>query len=36
MLKVDYNIDLDHVDKKPTRDGYGEGLVIAGENNESV
>ncbi|WP_411682336.1 transketolase family protein [Clostridium thailandense] len=36
MLKVDINVDLNNVEKKPTREGYGEGLVVAGERNKDV
>lgn len=36
MLKVNLNLDLNNIDKKPSRDGYGEGLVIAGERNPDV
>lgn len=36
MLKVDVNIDLSNVEKRLTREGYGEGLVVAGERNGDV
>jgi transketolase len=36
MLKVDLKLDLDNIEKKLTRDGYGEGLVIAGEKNPNI
>ena len=36
MITVDLELDLDNIEKKLTRDGYGEGLVIAGETNGDV
>ena len=36
MLKIDLNLDLNNISKKPTRDGYGEGLVASGEKNPDV
>lgn len=36
MLKVDLKVDLNNIKMKPTRDGYGEGLVKAGEKNKDV
>ncbi|MHB8064154.1 MAG: transketolase family protein [Ruminiclostridium sp.] len=36
MLKVDLKLDLNNIQMKPTRDGYGEGLVAAGEENPDV
>ena len=36
MLKVDLKLDLNNIKQKPTRDGYGEGLVAAGEKNSDI
>lgn len=36
MLKVELDINLDNIEKMLTRQGYGEGLVEAGERNEDV
>jgi transketolase len=36
MNRVNLNIDFDNIQKNLTRDGYGEGLVIAGERNSQV
>jgi transketolase len=36
MLKVKLNLDLSDIKMKPTRDGYGEGLVEAGGNDNKV
>lgn len=36
MLKIDLEIDLKNVEMKPTRDGYGEGLIDAAEKNEDI
>ncbi len=36
MITVDLKLDLNNIQKKLTRDGYGEGLVLAGERNEDV
>lgn len=36
MQKINIDIDLDNIEKKPTRDGYGEGLLISGERNSDV
>jgi len=36
MNKIDLNLDFNNIQKKPTRDGYGEGLVEAGEKNPNV
>lgn len=36
MLKVDLKLDLNNIKQKPTRDGYGEGLIAAGEKNSDV
>lgn len=36
MDYVDLKLDLDNIKKRPTRDGYGEGLVDAGEQNTNV
>lgn len=36
MLNVKLNVDLNNVGMKPTRDGYGEGLVEAAEKNENI
>ncbi len=36
MQKVELKIDLKNVAMKPTRDGYGEGLVAAAEKNVNV
>ena len=36
MLKIDLNLDLNNISQKPTRDGYGEGLVASGEKNPDV
>jgi transketolase len=36
MRTVDLNFQLDNIEMKPTRDGYGEGLVVAGERNPDV
>jgi transketolase len=36
MQKVQLKIDLNNVQQKPTRDGYGEGLVASGEKNPDV
>lgn len=35
-LKLDKRIFTDKIEELPTRNGYGEGLVVAGENNPSV
>ena len=35
-LKLSEKIFLDDIPQKPTRDGYGEGLVIAGDENPNV
>lgn len=35
-LKLSDKIFTDVVEKKPTRDGYGEGLVLAGDDNQNV
>ena len=36
-VKLDSSLfDEDKLKKVPTRDGYGEGLIIAGEENENV
>ncbi len=35
-MKIDLNVDLNDVPMKPTRDGYGEGLLAAGEKNPDV
>ncbi len=36
MRTIDLNLDFNNIKKKPTRDGYGEGLVAAGEKNPEV
>ncbi|HEY5583224.1 MAG TPA: transketolase family protein [Ruminiclostridium sp.] len=36
MLKVIIQKDLDKIDMKPTRDGYGEGIIAAAEKNKNV
>ena len=36
MQIINLNLDLNNVPMKPTRDGYGEGLVAAGERNPDV
>jgi len=36
MLYVDLKIDLENIEKKATRFGYGEGLVLVGEKNPEV
>jgi transketolase len=36
MINVDLKLDLNHIQMKPTRDGYGEGLIAAGEKNPEV
>ena len=36
MQIIKLNLDLNNVPMKPTRDGYGEGLVAAGERNSNV
>lgn len=36
MQTIQLDIDLANVEKKPTRDGYGEGLLILGEQNPDV
>lgn len=36
MLKVDLKVDLKNVPMKPTRDGYGDGLVEAAEKNTDI
>lgn len=36
MLKVNLNINLNNIKFKPSRDGYGEGLVEAAEKNEDI
>lgn len=36
MLNIDLKLDLDNISSKPTRDGYGEGLILAGEKNPDV
>ena len=36
MRTIDLNLDFNNINKKPTRDGYGEGLVAAGEKNSEV
>lgn len=36
MLMTDLKLDFKNIQKKPTRDGYGEGLVEAGERNPDV
>jgi transketolase len=35
-LKLNPNLFDEEVEQKPTRDGYGDGLVAAGEKNENV
>jgi transketolase len=35
-LKLSEKIFADDIDQAPTRNGYGEGLVLAGEQNENV
>lgn len=35
-LKLSEKIFQDDIDQKPTRDGYGQGLLIAGEENSNV
>ena len=35
-LKLSPKIFERDIDQKPTRDGYGEGLVIAGKANKNV
>ncbi|OQB23551.1 MAG: 1-deoxy-D-xylulose-5-phosphate synthase [Firmicutes bacterium ADurb.Bin182] len=36
MRIVDLNLDLNNIKMKPTRDGYGEGLVAAAEKNPDI
>ena len=40
MLKTEANLSSNifsrEIQKRPTRDGYGEGLVLAGEHNSNV
>src|SRR5665647_2455020 len=36
MIKVETKIDLNNVERKLTRQGYGDGLVEAGERNKDV
>lgn len=36
MQRVDLNIDWSKIAMKPTRDGYGEGLIAAAANNANV
>jgi len=36
MLTIDLKLDLRNIQRKLTRDGYGEGLVLAGERNPNV
>ena len=36
MRYVDLELNLDEIAKKPTRDGFGDGLVILGEENPDV
>jgi len=36
MLKVIIQKDLNKIDMKPTRDGYGEGIIAAAEKNKNV
>lgn len=36
MLNIELKVNLDNPEKKPTRDGYGEGLVEVAERNVDV
>ena len=36
MFKIDYNIDLNHPEFRLTREGYGQGLLEAGEKNKDI
>lgn len=36
MIKLETNLDLNNVEYKLTREGYGQGLVEAGEKNKDV
>lgn len=36
MMKAELKLDFAHIEEKPTRDGYGEGLVAAAEKNPDV
>ena len=36
MFKIDYNIDLNYPEFRLTREGYGQGLLEAGEKNKDI
>lgn len=36
MLKIKFNLDLNNPAMEPSRDGYGKGLVAAGEKNKDI